>query len=117
MKKEKTPVLKEEIHIAETIDEDRVYTKYKYRIIQRIGFYIRPLRVWYFPCKTCQEKLKTMMANGVWILGNDSYKPDIELNTTTDEVDEDYEETIEERKATPEEIERIGLGGWEEVKQ
>ena len=107
--------LKTVYHTAETIDEKGQYTKYKYRKINRLSFYIRPLREWFIPCVSCQQKLKTMLATGSWILGNKQYLPAIELNTTTNDFDEEYEENIETRKATEEEIKRIGFDGWEEI--
>jgi len=113
--KENSPVLREKWKIAETIDDKGNYKKLKYRTVEQIGFYIRPLRQWFFPCKECQERLKKMMATGTWILGNKEYEPDIELNNTKDEIDDDSWITLEERKATPAEIKRIGLEGWENI--
>jgi hypothetical protein len=107
--------LKEEWHFGEEIDSKGIYKKVKYRKVERIGFYIRPLREWFFPCKQCQEKLKKQMAEGNWVLGNKEYEPDIELNNTKMEIDEDSFVTLEERKATNEEIERIGLDGYEDL--
>ena len=114
---ENTPVLRESWHVTESIDENGVYKKLKYREIEQIGFYIRPLREWFFPCPKCQEELKKMMANGAWILGNKEYEPMIELNNTKDAIDDNSWITLEERKATPAEIKRIGLEGWEEVEE
>ena len=114
--KEEKPLLREKWHISESIDEKGIYQKLKYRTVEYIGFYIRPLREWFFPCRQCQQKLKKMMANGTWILGNKDYEPMIELNNTKDDIDEDSWETLEERKATEEELERIGLEGWNTIK-
>lgn len=108
-------VLRETWHIAEEINDEGIYKKHKYRIVEQIGFYIRPLREWFIPCMECQKNLKKQMAEGNWILGNKDYEPDIELNNTEYEIDDGSWVTLEERKATKEEIERIGLGGWEEI--
>jgi len=111
-----SPVLRETWHTAESIDSKGNYEKLKYRKIEQISFYIRPLSNHFIPCPTCQKKLKKMMAEGRWILGNKSYEPAIELNNQRDEIDDDSWQTLEKRKATQEEIERIGLDGWEEIK-
>jgi hypothetical protein len=108
-------VLRETWHTAESITEKGIYQKMKYREVERIGFYIRPLREWFWPSQEDQKRLKKMLAEGSWILGNDDYKPAIELNTTTDELDDESWVTLEEHKATPEEIKRIGLEGWERL--
>jgi len=113
--KANTPCLREEWHIAESIDDKGIYKKLKYRKVEQIGFYIRPLREWFFPCSECQKELKGMMSFGFWILGNKGYEPAIELNNTKDEIDDDSWQTLDERKATPEELKRIGLNGWEEL--
>jgi len=112
---EKEPVLKETWHVAETIDENGIYKKLRFREVEQIGFYIRPLREWFFPCPACQQELKWLMKEGTWILGNKEYEPMIELNNTKDEVDDESWETLEEHKATEEELERIGKEGWEEI--
>jgi len=112
--KENSSVLRESWHIGESIDDKGNYKKMKYRKIEQIGFYIRPLRDWFFPCKHCQEELKKMMVTGTWILGNKGYEPMIELNSTKDEIDDTSWITLEARKATKEEIERIGYDGWED---
>jgi len=108
-------VLRETWHTAETVTEKGVYRKLKYRTVERIGFYIRPLREWFWPSEDDQKRLKKLLAEGSWILGNDDYKPAIELNSTQDEIDDDSYKTLEEHKATPEEITRIGLNGWENI--
>jgi len=107
--------LREEYYLAETIDDKGIYKKYKYRKIERIRFVIRPLRESFIPCKACQEKLKAMMVNGKWILGNRDYAPAIELENSRFEVDDHYQETVEKHKATKEELERIGIEGWENI--
>lgn len=107
--------LKEKWHIGEEIDDKGIYKKIKFRKVERIGFYIRPLREWFFPCEHCQVALKKQMAEGNWILGNREYYPDIELNNSTMEIDEDSFVTLEERKATQEELKRIGLDGYKEI--
>lgn len=112
----KTSALREEWHIAETIDDDGIYKKLKYRTVEQIGFWIRPAKKWCFPCPECQKKLKELLANAKWTLGNKDYEPAIELNNTTDEVDEDSWFTLEEHEATNEERKRIKIGGWEEIK-
>lgn len=109
-------VLRETWHSAEEVTEKGIYRKLKFRKVERIGFYIRPLREWWFPCPKCQQDLKKMLANGNWILGNKEYEPAIELNSSTeDEIDEASWQTLEEHKATPEEVKRIGIGGWENI--
>jgi hypothetical protein len=113
--KENEPVLREEWHIAESIDGKGIYKKLKYRMIEQIGFYIRPAREWFFPCPECQKKLRKILAEARWILGNKEYKPDIELNNVKDELDDESWITLEEHKATLEEIKRIGKEGWEEI--
>lgn len=113
--RKQTPVLEEEWRVAETIDSKGNYQKLRYRMIEQIAFYIRPMQEWFIPCAECQKKLKEQMAKARWILGNKTYEPAIELNNTKNEYDEDSVETIEERKATPAEIKRIGLDGWEEI--
>jgi len=110
------PVLRERWHIAESIDQHGNYEKLKYRKVEQISFFIRPLGEWFIPCSDCQKKLKKMMAEGRWILGNKDYEPMIELNNKRNEIDDDSWQKLEKRKATKEEIERIGLEGWEEVK-
>lgn len=113
--KENEPVLREKWHVAETIDDNGIYKKLKYRNIERIGFYIRPAREWFFACPECQKKLKKLLAEARWILGNKEYEPDIELNNVKDELDDNSWEILEEHKATPEQIKRIGKRGWEEI--
>jgi len=114
---ENTPVLREKWYVGESIDDKGNYKKLRYRKVEQIGFYIRPLREWYFPCQKCQEQLKKMMAEGAWTLGNKDYEPMIELNNTKDEIDDNSWITLEERKATPEELKRIGLEGWEDIEE
>jgi hypothetical protein len=113
---EDTHILSERWHLAEEIDNKGIYKKIKYRQVQRIGFYIRPLREWFYPCEHCQRELKKQMAEGNWILGNKDYYPEVELNTTNMDIDEDSFVTLEERKATLVELKRIGLEGFEEIK-
>ncbi len=104
--KENEATLKEKWHMAESIDEEGIYKKLRYREVEKIGFYIRPLRNWFYPCPHCQQKLKEMMAKGSWILGNKAYEPMIELNTTNEsEPDDKSFKVVEKRKATKEEIE------------
>jgi hypothetical protein len=112
--KENSPVLKEVWHIGESIDDKGNYRKQKYRKVEQLGFYIRPLRDWFVPCPHCQAELKKLLAEGRWILGNKEYEPRVELNTTKNEVDNDSWITLEERKATKAEIDRIGYDGWED---
>lgn len=112
---EKEPVLRETIHYAEEINDEGIYRKLKYRKIEQIGFYIRPARVWFFPCVEDQKKLRKLLAEAHWILGNKDYEPQIELNNTHDEIDDNSWETLEEHNATKEEIDRIGIGGWEKI--
>ncbi len=112
---ENEPVLREEWHIAESIDEKGIYKKLKYREIEQIGFYIRPAQEWFHPCVNCQKKLRQILGEARWILGNKSYEPPIELNNVKDEIDDASWETLEEHKATPEEIKRIGKEGWEKI--
>ncbi len=111
---EQTPVLRETWFTAETIDKDGNYEKLKARKVEQLSFFIRPLGEWFIPCRDCQVKLKKMMQEGKWILGNKSYEPLVELNNQRDELDEDSWQTLEKRKATKEELERIGLEGYEE---
>jgi hypothetical protein len=107
-------VLRETWYIAETITDKGIYQKLKYRKVERIGFYIRPLREWFWPSAEDQKRLKKLLAEGSWILGNKDYAPAIELNSTKDEIDDESWITLEEHKATPEELERIGKNGWQE---
>lgn len=113
--KEKEPALRVSIHFAEEITQNGEYHRLRYREIEQISFYIRPLGETFVPCSDCQKKLKKIMAEGKWILGNNQYEPAIELNNKRDEIDDNSWETIEKRKATPEEIKRIGLEGWENI--
>jgi hypothetical protein len=115
--KENSPALREEWVLGEDIDDKGIYKKLKYRKVEQIGFYIRPLRDWFFPCPDCQKRLKQQMATGAWILGNQEYKPDIELNNTKDEIDDNSWITLEEHKATPAEIKRIGKDGWRDIEE
>lgn len=108
-------VLNQNIHFAEEVTDKQKYRKLRYRTIEQIGFYIRPARVWFFPCKQDQQKLKRILANATWILGNKEYEPPIELNNTKDEINDSSWETVEERKATKEEMDRIGIGGWHNI--
>jgi hypothetical protein len=112
---EKSPVLEETWHLAETIDEKGTYQKLKYREIEQISFYVRPAREWFIPCPECQKKLKKLLAEARWILGNKNYEPPVELNSVKDEIDDDSWTTLEEHKATPVELERIGKEGWERI--
>jgi len=112
---ENSPALRETWKMAETIDDKGIYKKMKFREIEQIGFYIRPMREWFFPCPDCQKRLKEQFAEARWILGNNEYKPDIELNNVKDELDDSSWVTLEEHKATPEEIKRIGKDGWEDL--
>jgi len=113
--KQPTPALNEKFFLAESIDEKGIYEKLEYREVEQISFYIRPAREWFFPCPDCQKKLKQTMANARWIFGNKDYEPAIELNNVKDELDEDYTHAIIHRKATKEELDRIGLEGWEKI--
>lgn len=110
-----TPVLRETWHTAETITSEGIYQKLKFREVEQITFYLRPAREWFIPCPHCQQKLKKTLADARWILGNHDYDPPIELNSVKDEVDDESWTTIEEHKATPEEIERVGIDGWERL--
>ena len=112
---EDTHVLREVWHTAESIDDKGNYSKIKYRKVERIGFWIRPLRERFYPCEHCQRALKKQMAEGHWILGNKDYEPAIELNSAEFDIDDDSFVTLEERKATDEELERIGLEGYVEI--
>jgi hypothetical protein len=112
--KENEPVLKEKWHTAETIRDDGTYEKLKWRSVQQLSFYIRPAKEWFVPCHDCQNKLRTLLADAEWILGNKNYEPAIEMNSVKDELDESSWETLEKHKATPEELKRIGKDGWEE---
>ncbi len=111
----KSPALEETWHLAEEITSEGIYRKLKYREVEQISFYIRPAREWFIPCKECQQRLKKQLAEARWILGNDDYKPAIELNSIKDEIDDDSWLTIDEHKATQEEIKRIGIDGWERI--
>ncbi len=111
----KETVLRETWYMGETIDNDGTYRKVKYRKIERLGFYIRAIREWYYPCEECQQELKKLLAEGKWILGNKDYEPAIELNTTEDEIDDDSWKDIEKHMATKEEIKRIGIGEWRDI--
>ena len=113
--KDLSKVLRETWHIAETITDKGMYQKLKYRKVEQIGFYIRPAREWFFPCQECQKNLKKLLAEARWILGNKEYEPDIELNNVKNELDDESWITLEEHKATPAEIKRIGKDGWEEL--
>jgi hypothetical protein len=110
-----TPVLKETWHTAETITSEGIYQKLKFREVEQITFYLRPAREWFIPCPTCQKRLKITLAQARWILGNKEYDPPIELNSVKDELDDDSWVTLDEHKATPEEIKRIGIDGWEKL--
>lgn len=113
--KENEPVLRERTFYAEEVTKGGIYKKHKAREVEQIGFYIRPARVWFYPCVEDQKKLKQLLAKATWILGNRKYEPDIELNNTNMEIDDVSWEVVEEHKATKEEIARIGLGGWENL--
>ena len=110
-----TPVLRETWEYSEEIDEQRNYKLIKHRKIEQLAFYIRPLREWFIPCIECQNKLKQKLINGRWILGNKEYKPDIELNTLKNEIDEESFTILRTRKATEKELERIGIDGYETI--
>ena len=110
-----TPVLKETWHTAETITSEGIYQKLKFREVEQITFYLRPAREWFIPCPTCQKRLKITLAQARWILGNKEYDPPIELNSVKDELDDDSWVTLDEHKATPEEIKRIGIDGWKKL--
>lgn len=105
-------VITERWKLAEEVTEKKVYKKLKYREVKRVYFRIRPIRENFEPCSECQLKLQKMLAEGSWILGNKSYEPAIELNAIGWDTDDHSFETIEEHQATPEEIERIGIDGW-----
>jgi len=108
-------VLNERWKLAESIDAKGMYQKLKYREINKISFYIRPLREHFAPCQACQQRLKEIMSNGTWILGNKSYEPLIELNSTRWEIDDNSWQVLDEHKATKEELERIGIEGYEHI--
>lgn len=107
-----SPVLRETWHLAESITSKGIYQKLKYREVEQISFYLRPAREWFIPCQHCQQKLKQTLAEARWILGNKDYEPPIELNSVKDELDDDSWVTLEEHKATPDELKRIGEDGW-----
>lgn len=111
---ENEPVLREEWFVGESISEG-TYKKLKYRTIEQIGFYIRPAQEWFYPCPDCQKRLRKILGEARWILGNKSYEPPIELNNVKDEIDDSSWITLEEHEATPEEIKRIGNDGWEDI--
>ena len=104
--KENTSVLKEEWFEAEGIDEG-IYTRSKYRQTETLGFYISPKGEWFHPCKHCQAKLKTLLIEGTWILGDKSIDPFIKLETKIDEIDDSSWVTVEKHVATKEEITRL----------
>jgi len=111
--KENEPALRVHVFYAEEVTEEGIYKKHKALKVEQIGFYIRPARVWFYPCVEDQKKLKKLLAEATWILGNRQYEPDIELNNTNMEIDDASWEVVDEHKATKEEIDRIGLGGWD----
>lgn len=113
--KENDPVLDETWHYAEQIDNKGNYILNKYRKVEQLSFYIRPAQEWYTPCVECQKKLKKLLATARWILGNKSYEPAIELNNVKNETDDKSFVDLKTRKATKDELERIGLEGWEDI--
>jgi hypothetical protein len=110
-----TPVLSERFFLAESITSESIYEKIEYREVEQIGFYIRPAREWFYPCPTCQKRLKQTLAQARWIFGNHDYEPAIEMSNVKNELDEDYTRTIEKHPATKNELERIGVDGWEKL--
>jgi hypothetical protein len=108
-------VLEEKWHCAEYIDDDGVYQKVKWRTVERIGFYIRPLQLWFYPCRKCQAEIKKEFFESTWIFGNKDYEPMIEMNRDFDEIDDDSWITIESHPATKEEQKRFKDGKWHDL--
>jgi len=115
MSEEISPVLREEWHIAEYIDEEGKYNKTKWRTVERIGFYIGPIGEWFFPCKEDQEKIKKMVLESRWIFGNKDYEPQIELQRDFKETDDDSFQTLEKREPTIEESKRLDDRKWHDI--
>lgn len=112
---ENDTVLEEVWHYAEQIDDKGNYKLVKYRMIEQLSFYIRPAQEWFTPCIDCQKRLKKLLAEARWILGNKAYEPALELNNVKDEIDEQSFTDLKVRKATKEELDHIGMDGSEEI--
>lgn len=110
--KEESPVLRENWHEAEYIDEKGNYVKAKWRTIERIGFYIRPIQKWFFPCRDDQLEIKKLFLDSAWILGNKDYEPQIEMQRALKEIDDDSWQILEKRKPTDDEKKRMKEGKW-----
>lgn len=79
---------------------------------ERWGFYLRFCGLWFFPCKADQEKLKNIVLGAYHItIGNKDYAEPIELSMTFDIEDDVEWETVERRRATEEEKNK--LERWE----
>lgn len=106
----KENILSEKWYIWEYINDEGNYVKTKYRKVEKFHFYLRFLQEHFNPCPECQKVLKELKVKGNMILGNKTYDPPVEFTYKYEPDDKSYI-TLEERKATKKDEERLGQWG------
>lgn len=107
-------ILSENWYIYEYINDENQYVKCIYRRVEAFRFYLRFLSEHFNPCPHCQKELKKLILKSSMILGNKSYEPPVEFRYSY-ETDDPSFITLDEHKATDEEIETYEEGITTEI--